>query len=94
MKEFIDVDKITQEEIESLIEGLFLQQQSIINGSIEVVGGVEEAKRIIENAPTGSNAYDIMYKEYAFLESFFMIDNNLTVNLKDLREALSNIEDK
>ena len=92
MKKFIDVNKISQEEIDSLIEDILLHQRSVINGSIEVVGGVAEAKKILKNAPSSSNAYDIMYEEYASLESFFMIDNNLIVNLDDLREALSNIE--
>lgn len=79
---------------DDFIQSLIDHNDNIINGSIKVAGGVEEAKRILENAPKHCNAYDIMYKEYDFMTSWFMTDHNITINLEHLKIALGQLGEK
>lgn len=79
---------ISDEEIQFLIDRLIEHNEAVINSSIDVVGGLEKAIIILNNAPKDANVYDIMYKQYAYLDDSFMLDHNLTVKLSDLEKAI------
>ena len=82
----------SDEVVEDFIKSLTKYNDAVINGSIEVVGGIDEAISILNNAPQDSNCYDIMYKRYGYLESFFLVDHNITVKLSDLKQAIGKIK--
>ncbi len=85
---FPQIYEPTEEECLSFIESLLRHNEALVNGCIDVAGGIDEAIKIIANAPHNVNAYDVMFQKYKYLESFFMIDHNLTINLDDLKQAI------
>ena len=82
----------SDEDVEDFIKSLTKYNDVVINGSIEVVGGIDEAISILKNAPQDSNCYDIMYERYGYLESFLWVDHNITVKLSDLKQAVGKIK--
>ena len=88
----LKIHEPSDEEIDYFINSLLQHNEAVINSSIEVAGGMDEAIKIIENAPQKANAYNVMYQEYGYLESFFMVDHNLTIKLDDLKQAVSNYQ--
>lgn len=88
----LQVYEPSEVEIDEFLESLLEYNATVINSSIEVAGGIGEAIKIIENAPQKANAYDVMYQEYGYLESFFMVDHNLTIKLDDLKQAVNNYQ--
>lgn len=55
---------------------------------IKQVGGIESAKKLINEKPKCCNCYDLMYG-YGYVSSWFMVDFNITINLDDLRQAIA-----
>lgn len=90
-KKFMDVNDLTfsDEFIDSLIE----HNLAIRRATITVAGGLDEAKDILKNKPENCNAYDIMYKDYGYIGSWFMVDHNITINLDDLKIAVEEIDE-
>lgn len=88
----LKIHEPSDEEIDHFINSLLQHNEVVINSSVEVAGGIDEAIKIIENAPQKANAYDAMYQEYGYLESFFMVDHNLTIKLDDLKQAVNNYQ--
>lgn len=90
-KKFMDVNDLTfsDEFIDSLIE----HNLAIRRATITVAGGLDAAKDILKNKPDNCNAYDIMYKEYGYMGSWFMTDHNITINLDDLKIAVKELDD-
>ena len=90
--DFSQIYEPTEEDCLSLIEYLLQHNEALVNGCIDVAGGIDEAIKIIANAPHNVNAYDVMFQKYKYLESFFMIDHNLTINLDDLKQAIEDYQ--
>lgn len=79
-------------DIDSFINDLEEQNKAIVKGSVGVAGGLDNAKDILKHRPNNCNAYDIVYEEYGFIHSWFMIDHNITINLSDLEIAVKELE--
>lgn len=84
----LDVD---QQDVDALLNDLLDGEERKRINSINVVGGVKAAREILKNRPSWCNVYDIMYKDYSFVNSPFMLDHNITVQLSDLEYALSKL---
>ena len=95
MKANLDMDSLFDNiDMAKFVTDLEEHNQKLIKGTIKVAGGLEAAKELLKNRPEGCNAYDIMDNCYGYLDDWFMIDHNITINLDDLELALKGLENE
>lgn len=95
MKANLDMDSLFDNiDMAKFVADLEEHNQKLVKGTIKVAGGLEAAKELLKNRPEGCNAYDIMDKRYGYLDDWFMIDHNITINLDDLELALKDLENE
>lgn len=95
MKVYLDVNSLFDNiDLDEFVADLEDHNQKLVKGTIKVAGGLEAAKDLLKNRPEGCNAYDIMDQYYGYLDDWFMVDHNITINLDDLELAVKDFDNE